>query len=104
MYQFVKYYLTLPADPPRIIQQPKDQSIATGADVSFHIEATGDDLHFHWQKNHSDLDDGDRYCGTHTNRLHILEVEMSDKGRYRCLVKSLVGEKLSDEAFLTVSK
>ena len=104
-YPFVKYYYSiLLADPPKIIQQPKDQSVATGADVSFHVEANGDDLHFQWQKYHSDLDDGDRWCGTHTNTLHILEVEMSDKGRYRCLVKGLVGKKLSDEAFLTVSK
>ena len=92
------------AEPPRITQHPKDQSVATGADVSFHVEATGDDLTFQWQKNQSDLDDGDRCCGTHTSTLHIIEVEMSDKGRYRCLVKNAVGEELSDEALLTVSK
>ena len=102
--QFVKYYSILPADPPRITQRPKAQSVATGADVSFHVEATGDNLHFQWQKNQSDLDDGDRCCGTYTNRLHIIEVEKDDKGRYRCLVKNAVGEELSDEAFLAVSK
>ena len=36
--------------------------------------------------------------------LHIVEVEMSHKGRYRCLVKNCVGKMFSDEAFLTVSK
>ena len=99
-----QYYSILPADPPRITQHPKAQSVATGADVSFHVEATGDSLHFQWQKNQSDLDDGDRCCGTRTNRLHIIEVEKDDKGRYRCLVKNAVGEELSDEAFLAVSK
>ena len=102
--QFVKYHSILPVDPPRITQHPKDQSVATGADVSFHVEATGDNLHFQWQKNHSDLGDGDRCCGTRTNRLHIIEVEKSDKGRYRCLVKNSVGEEFSHEAFLIVSK
>ena len=92
------------ADPPRITQHPKDQSVATGADVSFQVEATGDDLNFQWQKNHSGLHDCNRYCDTHTDTLHIVKVEKSDKGRYSCLVKNAVGEKLSDEALLTVSK
>ena len=92
------------ADPPKITQHPKGQSVAIGADVVFQVEATGDDLNFQWQKNHSDLDDGERCCGTHTNTLRILEAEMSDKGRYRCLVMNPVGKELSDEALLTVSK
>ena len=96
--------LILPADPPRITQHPKDQSVATGADVAFTVEATGDDLHFQWQKNRCDLDDGDRCCGTHTSGLRIIEVEKDDKGRYRCLVKNSVGDKFSHEAFLIVSK
>ena len=99
--QFVKYYSILPVDPPRITQHPKDQSVATGADASFYVEATGDNLTFQWQKNHSDLDDGERCCGTRTNRLRIIEVEMSDKGRYRCLVKNSVGDEFSQEAFLS---
>ena len=92
------------ADPPRITQHPKDQSVATGADVSFHVEATGGDLNFQWQKNHSNLHDCKRYCDAHTDILHIVKVEKSDKDRYSCLVKNAVGEKLSDEALLTVSK
>ena len=99
--QFVKYYSILPADPPRITQHPKDQSVATGADVSFRVEATGDDLTFQWQKNQSDLDDGDRCCGTRTSRLRIIEVEMNDEGRYRCFVKNSVGDEFSQEAFLS---
>ena len=100
----MKYYSILSADPPRITQHPKDQSVATGADVSFHVEATGDSLHFQWQKNESDLDDGDRCCGIRTNKLRIIDVEVGDKGRYRCLVKNSVGKEFSHEAFLIVSK
>ena len=92
------------ADPPNITEHLKDQSVATGADVTFQVEATGDDLNFQWRKNHSDLHDCNRYCDTHTDTLHIVKVEKNDKGRYSCLVKNAVGEKLSDEAFLAVSK
>ena len=96
--------LILSADPPKIKEHPNDQSVATGADIAFAVEATGDDLHFQWQKNRCDLDDGDRCCGTCTNRLRIIEVEKGDKGRYRCLVKNSVGYEFSHEAFLIVSK
>ena len=92
------------ADPTKITRHPKDQSVATGTDVTFQVKATGDDLHFQWLKDQSDLDDSGRCCGTHTNKLCLVEVEKADKGHYRCLVKSLVGKELSDEAFLTVSK
>ena len=92
------------ADPPKITQHPMGQSVTTGADVAFTVEATGDDLNFQWQKNRSHPADGDRSCGTRTNRLRIIEVEKSDKGRYRCLVKNSVGNEFSHEAFLIVSK
>ena len=72
--------------------------------MAFHVEATGDELHFQWQRNHSDLDDGNRCCGTLTNTLRIIDVEVGDKGRYRCLVKNSVGKEFSHEAFLIVSK
>ena len=101
---FNHYYLFLSADPPKITQHPNEQSVTIGDNVAFHIEAAGDDLHFQWQKNQIDLGDGDRCCGTHTNKLRIIKVEKDDKGRYRCLVKNLVGKDLSDEAFLTVSE
>ena len=98
------YSSILSADPPKLTQHPKDQSVSIGAKIAFQVEATGDDLYFQWQRNQSDLDDSDRCCGTHTNRLRIIEVEMSDKGRYRCLVKNSVGNEFSHEAFLIVSK
>ena len=92
------------ADPPKITQHPNDQSVTIGDNVAFHVEATGDDLNFQWQRNQSDLGDGDRCCGTHTNRLRIIEVEKDDKGRYRCHVKNSVGNEFSHEAFLIISK
>ena len=68
------------------------------------MKATGESLQFQWQKNHCNLCDDGRYCGTNTDTLRIAEVEKSDKGGYRCLVKNGIGRELSDEALLTVSK
>ena len=98
------YHLILSADPPKITEHPNDKSVAIGENVAFHVKATGDDLHFQWQKNQSDLDDGNRCGGIHTNKLRIIEVEVGDKARYRCLVKNSVGKEFSHEAFLIVSK
>ena len=49
------------------------------------------------------MHDGSKYCGTKTCKLHIKDVEKSDKGNYQCLVKNNVGE-LSEEVDLAVSK
>lgn len=90
------------ADPPKLTQHPKDQSVAIGANVAFHVEATGDKLHFQWQKDRNDLCDGGRYCDTKTDTLHIVDVEEGDKGRYRCIVKNDTERKPSNEARLTI--
>lgn len=78
--------------------------MAVGTEAVFTVKATGDELHFQWQKNRIDLCEGNRYCDTDTDTLRILEVETGDKGRYRCLVKNVIGSKVSDEALLIVSK
>ena len=68
------------------------------------MKATGDDLHLQWKKDGKDLHDGSKYRGTKTHTLRIKDVEKSDRGSYQCLVKNDVGEELSEEAVLTVSK
>ena len=78
--------------------------MATGDEAIFRVRATGESLQFQWQKDRSNLHDDSRYCDTDTDTLRILEVNKSDKGRYRCLVKNAVGNKCSDEALLTVGK
>ena len=69
----------------------------------FRVKATGDELHFQWQKDRSDLCDGGRYCDTNTDTLHIVDVEEGDRGRYRCIVKNDAGRKPSNEALLTIT-
>ena len=97
--------LILSANPPQITQHPKHQSVCTGADVAFTVEATGDDLQFQWQKDGKDIDRNmPRLQYTKTDKSSILNiscVEESDKGHYRCLVTNPVGKTLS-AAELTV--
>ena len=78
-------------------------SVTTGADVTFEVRATGDNLHYQWQKDDINLSDDNRYQDTGTDTLHILKVEKS-KASYRCHIENDLGGKFSKEAVLTVSK
>ena len=78
--------------------------MAAGAEVAFRVKATGDNLHFQWQKDCTDLYDGGRYRDTDTDTLRIVKVELSNEGHYRCIVKNDKGKLPSDEASLAVSK
>ena len=93
-------------DPPKVIQHPNSQSVPTGAQTTFTVEATGDDFIFQWQKNGSDMHNGSNYSGADTNTLSIRHVKKSDEGCYRCLVKNEVRKDgtLSKEAHLSVCK
>ena len=64
----------------------------------------GDKLLFQWNKDGHDLSDNDKYRGTRTQILKILEVNESDEAHYRCFVKNDVGQLHSDPAVLRVSK
>ena len=96
--------LFLTVDPPKIIRHPENHSVVTGEDVDFSIEAIGDNLQFQWQKDGSNLSDGDKYHGVHTDTLHIRRVREGDQGCYRCLVMNNAETKFSHEALLTESK
>ena len=79
-------------------------SVATGTRITFKVQATGDCLHFRWQKDCIDLCDDNRYRDNDTDTFRISKVEKSDKASYRCHIKNDLGEKFSKEAVLTVSK
>ena len=78
--------------------------MAPGTEANFQVKATGDCLEFKWNKDSKELHDGVNYCGANTYTLRIKDVKKSDKGGYQCLVKNDYGNKLSNEAKLTVSK
>ena len=73
-------------------------------EAKFRVKATGDVLHFQWQKNRIEVHDGSKYRDTNTDTLCIKDVEKSDKGYYQCFVTNYKGQKLSNEAELTVGK
>ena len=93
-------------DPPKITHHPKSQSVPTGAETTFTVGATGDDLIFQWQKNARGVHNDINYSGTDTNTLNIRQVKKSDEGHYRCLVKNEVKKDgiLSEQAQLSVCK
>ena len=95
-----------------ITRHPEDQSVSTGENIDFHIEATGNDvLQFQWQKDGKIIDNHDpRFFCKKTNRastLHISCVKKHDEGYYKCLVTEYAFEKsgkASSEAKLIVCK
>ena len=86
----LKQFLSFSVVPPKVIQHPNSQSVPTGAQTTFTVEATGDDLTFQWQKNGSDVPNGSNYRGTDTKTLSIQYVKKGDGGHYRCLVRNEV--------------
>ena len=97
-------------DPPEITQGPESQSVATGADATFRVEATGNDLQFQWQKDERNIGDNDSRFNFRrtedTSMLGIQHTKKSDEGCYRCLIKNPVEKrgKPSKKADLSVCK
>ena len=103
-------FIFLPVDAPKITQHPESQSVATGADTVFRVEAMGDDLQFQWQKDGIVIESsGSRLrCNRTRNAstLHIQHTKKDDKGHYRCIVRNPIEKsgKASYEAHLSVCK
>ena len=85
---------------------PQDKSVASGNETVFRVKATGEHLHFQWQKDHNNLCEGGKYWDINTDTLHIVKVEKCDEGHYRCHVTTDTDKKgkFSNEAKLTVGK
>ena len=89
---------------------PESQSVATGTDATFRVEATGYDLQLQWQKNERNIIGNEsRFnfsISADTSTLCIQHTEKNDKGHYRCLIKNPVEkkEKPSKKAGLSVCK
>ena len=100
----ISVYCLFLVDPPKVTWHPYSQSAPTGAQTTFTVEATGDDLIFQWQKDGGDVHNDSNYSGTDTNTLSIRHVKKSEEGRYRCLVKNELKRdgEVSEEAELTV--
>ena len=110
-FYFLVYLMSFHlVDPPKVTRDPENQSVATGADAAFRVEAKGDSLQFQWQKDGIDIDNSEPRLQSNSvgnaSTLHIKDTKKSDKGRYRCLIKNPV-EKMGtalQEANLSVCK
>ena len=100
------FFFSFLVNRPKIVQHPSCQTAPNGAQTTFTVGATGDDLAFQWRKDGSDVHNGSNYSGTDTNTLSIRQVKKSHAGCYRCLVMNDVKKDgiLSREAQLSVCK
>lgn len=77
---------------PTITQQPVDDSVDAGDNVTFSVTATGTHISYQWQVDEKtgtfvDLFDNAVYSGTKTNKLTITNAFQSKNGfTYRCIV------------------
>ena len=78
------------------------QNVVPGTSVSFMVEAKGSDLTYQWQRNGVNLSDGDKYSGTTTATLTVMNVIKEDEGNFTCVVTNVLGSVTSSAAQLTV--
>ena len=72
--------------------------------IRFMIQATGSDHKYQWQKNGSHLTDSDKYRGTTTATLTVVNVVKADEGNFMCTVTNTEGSVPSSVAELIVCK
>jgi hypothetical protein len=83
---------------PIITEQPTDQTVLKGETALFRVMATGTaPLRFQWQKNNADIP------GANGSSYQVGNAQLSDNGNYRCVVKNIAGEAVSNNATLSVS-
>ena len=86
-----------PKPPPTIVNQPRSQSVAVGADITFTV--TGDGiapLTYQWLKDDSIV------AGKTSSTLTISSVQADDAGSYSVVVSNSGGSVTSNSATLTV--
>ncbi len=86
-----------------IISEPSDVEIYGGGSAGFHVIANGPEpILYQWRKDGVDLEDGGDISGAQAARLEIANVDGSDEGSYRSVVKNDYSEAVSKAATLTV--
>lgn len=85
-----------------IINQPVSQDIKEGASVTFSIDINGDIIGYQWRKDSENLSDSEKFKGTTTNTLTILNCSALDAGNYDCEIIGIVNTEYSSIAILSV--
>jgi len=101
------YGLSIGVDPlgsaPRIVVEPEDLAVGSGATAHFRVEAVGTSpLVYQWLRDGVALADGGGYAGTGTSRLTVEPAGADHEGVYRCRVENSFGQALSAAATLSV--
>jgi len=81
---------------PRIILAPQSQTVSEGTNVTFTVKASGDGLHYQWQKNGTDIADS-----TNTT-LTLHSVTKADSGSYTCVITNKCSKMITKAAILNV--
>ncbi len=88
---------------PRISTEPVGQAAAIGGNANFTVTAVGTaPLSYQWQKNGSNLTDGDNIAGSSATTLTVSNVSAPDTGTYSVIVSNNIGSAASVGAVLTI--
>ncbi|MBI5775545.1 MAG: immunoglobulin domain-containing protein, partial [Verrucomicrobia bacterium] len=100
----VSISFTLSNAAPVIVTSPPSVTVATGANVTFSVYATGSGgLGYQWQKNGTNLADGGNLSGATTGVLNLANVQPGDAGSYAVVVTNSGGSVTSAAATLIVT-
>ena len=95
--------LAVPSSGPVIVQAPTNQIAFVGDTVQFTVAVEGTTpFTFQWQRNQSDLVDGNGTSGSSTPTLTLSEVTSADIGAYSVIVSNALGSATSTGALLLV--
>lgn len=83
--------------PPSIVTQPQGQTVATGADATFTVTATGGNLAYQWLFNNSTI------SGATNSSYTISNAQTNHAGNYSVVVTNIAGSVTSSNAPLFVS-
>lgn len=81
---------------PLITQQPTDQTVSEGSNVTFSVKATNAVSSYQWRKSGVNIE------GANSSSLTISNVKQSDAGEYDCLLTNQCGITTSSKAKLTI--
>jgi hypothetical protein len=89
---------------PSISQQPINQNVMAGTNVTFTVGALGSSpLTYQWQGNSGPLPNNAHFSGVNSNVLTISNVTLQDNGAYSAVVTNAFGTITSSNATLTVT-
>ena len=88
---------------PQITSQPANQIATMGGNATFSVAVSAAPPRFYqWQKNGTNLLDGDNLAGSTNRILTLTNVSLADSGNYSVMVSNSLGSVTSSNALLTV--